>query len=60
VNGTQFPLILLLDNVSDPANVGALFRLADAFGVARLMLCGDTVRLPNRRLTRTSRSTDKI
>jgi len=52
--------VLLLDDVSDPANVGAIFRLADALGVARLMLCGDTVRPPNRRLSRTSRSTDKV
>jgi len=60
VNGTQFPLVLLLDGVSAPSNVGAIFRLADALGVARLMLCGDTAKPPNRRLSRTSRSTDKV
>ncbi|VAW89239.1 hypothetical protein MNBD_GAMMA17-486 [hydrothermal vent metagenome] len=60
LNRVQFPLVLLLDDISDPANVGAIFRLADALGVARLMLCGDTVRPPNRRLSRTSRSTDKV
>jgi len=56
----QFPLILLLDDVSDAANVGAIFRVADALGVERLLLCGDTVVPPNRRLTRTSRATDKV
>jgi len=55
-----FPLTLLLDDVSDPANVGAIFRLADALGVERLILSGNTVRPPNRRLSRTARSTDKV
>jgi len=59
-SGMPFPLILLLDNVNNPANVGALLRLADALGVARLLLCGDTARPPNRRLSRTSRATDKM
>ncbi len=58
--GGGFPLILLLDDVSDPANVGAVFRIADALGVERLLLCGNTVVPPDRRLTRTSRATDKV
>ena len=60
IGTVRFPLILLLDDVSDPANVGAIFRLADALGVERLILCGHTVRPPNRRLGRTARSTDKV
>lgn len=56
----QIPLVLLLDDVSDAANVGAIFRVADAFGVERLLLCGTTVVPPNRRLTRTARTTDKV
>ncbi|HED39730.1 MAG TPA: RNA methyltransferase [Chromatiales bacterium] len=55
-----FPLILLLDGICDGANVGAIFRLADALGVERLLLCGNTVSPPNRRLTRTARSADKV
>ncbi len=55
-----FPLLILLDDISDPANVGAIFRMADALGVARLLLCGRTVPPPNRRLGRTSRATDKV
>jgi len=60
VANRMFPLIFLLDDVADPANVGAIFRIADALGVERLLLCGNTVSPPNRRLTRTARSTDKI
>ncbi len=60
VEEQHFPLVLLLDDVSDAANVGAIFRIADAFGVERLLLCGDTVVPPNRRLTRTARTTDKV
>jgi len=59
VSGVHFPLTLLLDDVTDPANVGAIFRLADALGVERLILGGETVKPPNRRLSRTSRSTDR-
>lgn len=58
--GRRLPLILLLDDISDPANVGAVFRIADALGVERLLLCGKTAVPPNRRLTRTSRMTDKV
>ncbi len=56
----RLPLILLLDGVSDPTNVGGIFRIADALGVERLLLCGHTVVPPNRRLTRTARTTDKV
>ncbi len=60
VGRERFPLTLLLDGICDAANVGAIFRLADALGVERLLLCGNTVSPPNRRLTRTARSADKV
>lgn len=56
----KHPLVLLLDNVRDAANVGGIFRLADALGVERLLLCGETASPPDRRLTRSARSTHQV
>ena len=36
----QFPVILLLDNITSEANIGSIFRLADAFGVEKLIFHG--------------------
>jgi tRNA G18 (ribose-2'-O)-methylase SpoU len=53
------PLRLLLDNVSDPLNVGSLFRLADAMAIKILYLCGDTCTPPHPKLHKTSRSSEQ-
>ena len=53
----EFPLVVILDNVSSPANIGSIFRLADAFNVEKLVVCGNTVDLESNRLRRTARST---
>lgn len=53
------PLRLILDDVTDPLNVGSMFRLADALGIAKIHLCGDTARPHDRRLTRAARSTEQ-
>lgn len=58
-NGKRNSLVLLLDGVTDPVNVGGLFRIADALGVASIQLCGDTVVPPHRKLSRVARATDK-
>lgn len=47
-------LILLLDNVRSGHNVGAAFRLADAFGVDELYLCGITATPPHREIRKTA------
>ena len=52
-----FPIILISDNVSHPANVGSLFRTADAFGVQHLVLGGSPIEL-GRKFTKTSRATE--
>lgn len=54
-----FPIILVCDNVVRPANVGSLFRLADAFGVQQLVLGGPKIEL-NRKVWNTSRATEKV
>jgi len=53
----QFPLILLCDGVSAPANIGSLFRLADAFNIEKLVLCGKNMNLASARLQKTARGT---
>ena len=55
-----YSLVLLADSIEVPANVGSLFRIADALGVAKLYLCGRSVCPPNTKITKVSRSTDKV
>lgn len=52
------PIILVCDNVTNAPNIGSLFRIADAFGIEKLILCGD-VSL-GRKITKTSRATEKV
>ncbi|WP_345007368.1 TrmH family RNA methyltransferase [Snuella lapsa] len=54
-----FPVVLVCDQVSNAPNLGSLFRISDAFGVEKLMLCGEDISL-GRKLTKTSRSTEKF
>ena len=35
-------VFLILDNIRSVLNVGAIFRLADAFGISKIYLCGIT------------------
>lgn len=54
----KFPVVLVLDSITSPANVGSLFRLADAFNVEKIIFCGSTFAdLSSNRLKRTARST---
>ena len=53
---TEFPIILLLDNITGEANLGSVFRLADAFGI-ELIFCGTPPNLKSNRLKRTARNT---
>lgn len=52
-----FPIILVSDNVSHAANLGSLFRAADAFGISHLILGRRTV-VFGRKFIRASRSTE--
>lgn len=54
----QHTIYVVLDNLNDPRNVGMLFRLADAFGVSALFLCGSTPRPPSDKIKRTARGAD--
>ncbi len=54
-----FPIILVCDNVTNAPNLGSLFRISDAFGIEKLILCGENITI-GRKITKTSRSTEKV
>ena len=54
-----FPITLVCENVSNAPNIGSLFRMADAFGVEKLIFCGTPVSI-GRKITKTSRATEKV
>ena len=54
-----FPIIIICDNVTNASNLGSLFRIADAFGVDKLVFCGVDIPL-GRKMTKTSRATEKV
>ncbi len=37
----KIPLILVLDNVTNSYNIGAFIRLADAFAIEKIIICGE-------------------
>jgi tRNA G18 (ribose-2'-O)-methylase SpoU len=54
-----FPITLVCDNVTNASNIGSLFRIADAFGIEKIMFCGEQTPL-GRKMKKTSRATEKI
>ena len=55
----KFPIVLVADQVVRPTNVGSLLRLADAFGIEKLILGGPPIEL-SRKVWNTSRATEKV
>ncbi|SEQ33425.1 SpoU rRNA Methylase family protein [Hyunsoonleella jejuensis] len=55
----KFPIIVVCDNVTNAPNIGSLFRISDAFGIEKLILCGDHIPF-GRKMTKTSRATEKV
>lgn len=55
----QHPLYLVCDQLSGAANIGSIFRLADAFGLRKIFFIGPEFEF-NRRIEKTSRSTHKM
>lgn len=53
----KFPIVLLTDNLMGDANIGSLFRLADAFNIEKIIFTGTPVNLDSNRLKRTARAT---
>ena len=56
----QKSIVLFFDGVTSPANIGGLFRLADAFGVKQIISNNPNVDLDSTRLKRTARSTERF
>lgn len=50
-------IYFILDSVLDTYNVGGIFRLADAIGVKKVYLCGETETPPNPRIKKASINT---
>lgn len=53
------PIYIILDNVLDTYNVGAIFRLADAVAAKKVFLCGETETPPNPKIKKASINTWK-
>jgi tRNA G18 (ribose-2'-O)-methylase SpoU len=51
------PVYIILDNVLDTYNVGAIFRLAEAVAAEKVYLCGMTETPPNSRIKKASINT---
>lgn len=51
------PIYIVLDNVLDTYNVGAIFRLADAVAAKKVILCGETETPPHTRIKKASINT---
>ena len=52
------PIYLVLDNVLDTYNIGSLFRLSDATGVAKMYICGNCDYPPSSRVHKAAVGTE--
>ena len=52
-------LVFLLQDIEDPVNVGAAFRIADACGVAEMILTGISARPPHPLIAKVGRGRDR-
>jgi len=55
----KHPITVVCDNVTNAPNIGSLFRIADAFGVEKLVFTGKHLPIPSRKMQKTSRATEK-
>lgn len=51
------PVYIIIDNVLDTYNIGAIFRLADAVAAERVILCGNSETPPHTRIKKASINT---
>jgi len=52
------PIYFVLDSIIDTYNIGSLFRLADAVGVKKLYICGDSEYPPSSRIHKAAVGTE--
>jgi len=58
LNQPKLPLILVLDNVTNSYNVGAFIRLADAFSIEKIIICGE-LNISDKKMKKASRNEAK-
>ena len=56
---TKYPICFLANDIDVPMNIGSFFRIADALGVEKIYLTGNSIIPPNPKIRKTSRSTEK-
>ena len=54
----KIPLIVVLDNVTNSHNIGAFIRLADAFAIEKVIVCGELT-ISDKKLNKASRNEAK-
>ncbi|GAC18032.1 TrmH family RNA methyltransferase [Paraglaciecola arctica] len=54
----KMPLIVVLDNVTNSHNIGAFIRLADAFAIEKVIVCGELT-ISDKKLNKASRNEAK-
>lgn len=54
----KLPLVLVLDNVTNSYNVGSFIRLADAFAIEKIVVCGELT-ISDKKLKKASRNEAK-
>lgn len=52
------PLSIFVKDMESPSNVGSIFRIADALGVEKIYLSGNTQTPPNTKIRRVSRAAE--
>ena len=58
--GKRNEIYIILDNVLDTYNIGAIFRLADAAAVKKVIICGQSETPPNHRIKKASINTTEV
>lgn len=53
-------IYIILDNVLDTYNIGAIFRLADAVAARKVIICGASETPPNHRIKKASINTTEV
>lgn len=58
LNKPKTPLVVVLDNVTNSYNIGAFIRLADAFAIEKIIVCG-ALTISDKKLKKASRNEAK-
>lgn len=53
-------IYIVLDNILDTFNIGSIFRLAEAAGAKKILLCGNTTTPPDHKIKKSSINTTEI